>query len=78
MVLLFTTGVNPESLKTASGTERAWTGSNPYVRKFQPDESLILYKSTFKNPQPALTVASLDYVSTMTEVAPFLVGLTVE
>ena len=75
---LFTTGVNPESLKTAPGTERAWTGSNPYVRKFQPDESLILYKSTFNNPQPDLTVASLDYVSTMTEVAPFLVGLTVE
>lgn len=75
---LFTTGVNPRCLKTAPGTERAWKGSNPLLKMSQPDESLVLYKSTFDNPQPDATLASLDYVSTMTEVAPFLVGLTVE
>jgi hypothetical protein len=75
---LFTTGVDPRFLQTAPGTERAWTGSNPYIKANQSDESLVLYKSTFDNPRPDVTLASLDYVSTMTEAAPFLVGLTVE
>ena len=75
---LFTTGVDPRFLQTAPGTERAWTGSNPYIKANQPDESLVLYKSTFDNPRPDVKLVSLDYVSTMTEAAPFLVGLTVE
>ena len=75
---LFTTGVDPRFLQTAPGTERAWTGSNPYIKANRPDESLVPYKSTFDNPRPAVTLASVDYVSTITEVAPFLVGLTVE
>ena len=75
---LFTTGVDPRFLQTAPGTERAWTGSNPYIKANQPDEFLVLYKSTFDNPRPDVTLVSLDYVSTMTEAAPFLVGLTVE
>jgi RNA polymerase sigma factor (sigma-70 family) len=75
---LFTTGVNPKYFKMASGTERAWAGSNPFIRKIWPDESLILYKSTFDNPQPDVVISNLDYVSTVTGTAPFLVGLTVE
>ena len=75
---LFTTGVNPRYFKMAPGTERAWTGSNPFIKKIWPDESLILYESTFENPQPNVTISSLDYVSTMTGTAPFLAGLTVE
>jgi RNA polymerase sigma factor (sigma-70 family) len=75
---LFTTGVDPRYFQMAPGTERAWTGSNPAIRKTWPDESLILYRSAFENPQPGATVSTLDYVSTMTGTAPFLVGLTVE
>jgi RNA polymerase sigma factor (sigma-70 family) len=75
---LFQTGANPRTLQMAPGTERAWAGSNPYISKFWKDESLILYKTTFENPQPDVVVSNLDYVSTVTEVAPFLVGLTVE
>ena len=75
---LFTTGVDPRYFNTAPGTERAWTGSNPFIRKIWPDESLILYKSTFENPQPHVAISNLDYVSTVTGTAPFLVGLTVE
>jgi hypothetical protein len=62
----------------APGTERAWTGSNPYVRKFQPEFSLILYKTTFDNPQPEVKIATVDFVSTETIACPFFVGLTVE
>jgi len=75
---LFQTGVDPATQQMAPGTERAWTGSNPFIRRVWKDESLILYKTTFANPQPGVPVASVDYVSTLTEVAPFLVGLTVE
>lgn len=75
---LFKTGINPRQFKMAPGTERAWTGSNPFIREIWPGESLILYKSTFDNPRPDVPITSLDYVSTMTLTAPFLVALTVE
>jgi hypothetical protein len=75
---LFTTGAGPEYSKMTPNTERAWTGSNRYIKQVWPDESLILYKSGFANPQPDLTVSTVDYVSTMTGAAPFMVGLTVE
>lgn len=75
---LFKTGVPDSYLKPAPGTERAWTGSNAHIRKFQPELSLVLYKTTFDNPQPAVKLASVDFVSTETVTCPFLVGLTVE
>jgi len=75
---LFVTGVDPRYFKMAPGTERAWTGSNPFIKQIWPDESLILYKSTFENPQPDVAISNLDYVSTVTGTAPFLAGLTVE
>ena len=75
---LFKTGLNPREYKTAPGTERAWTGRNPLLEKVWPGESLLLYKSTFTNPQPDVMISSIDYVSTMTMTAPFLVALTVE
>ena len=75
---LFSTGVNPLNLKTPPGAEPAWVGSNAHLRKYQPDESFVLYKASFDNPKPNLTVTSLDYVSTETQTVPFMVGLTVE
>jgi RNA polymerase sigma factor (sigma-70 family) len=75
---LFTTGVDPRYFQMAPGTERAWTGSNPFIKRIWPDESVVLYRSAFENPQPDAVVSTLDYVSTMTGTAPFLVGLTVE
>jgi len=75
---LFTTGAAPEYARMSPDTELAWTGSNRYLEQLWPDESLVLYKSGFANPQPNLTVSWVDYVSTMTATAPFMVGLTVE
>ena len=37
-----------------------------------------LYLMTCANPHPELTIESLDFVSTMTGSAPFLVAMTVE
>jgi len=76
---LFTTGVDQQYfMMMAPGTERAWTGSNPFIKRIWPDESLILYRSAFENPQPDVVLSSLDYVSTVTGTAPFLAGLTVD
>ena len=75
---LFTTGADPKYSRMSPDTERAWTGSNRFLEALWPDESLTLYKSAFTNPQPDLTVSTMDYVSTMTGTAPFMVGLTVE
>jgi len=63
---------------TSPDTELAWAGSNPWIKKRDPDYSLRLYKSTFANPRPDLEIASIDYISTLADAAPFLVGLTVE
>ena len=75
---LFRTGVEPRRLQTAQGTERAWAGHNRYLGDRYPDEFLVIYRSSFQNPQPDIAVTSLDYVSTETGVAPFLLGLTVD
>jgi RNA polymerase sigma factor (sigma-70 family) len=75
---LFSTGVSPVNLKTAPGTEAAWTGTNPAIKQMQPDESLVFFRTTFENPQPALTLTTIDYVSGNTMSVPILLGLTVE
>ncbi|MDB6057041.1 MAG: polymerase, sigma-24 subunit, subfamily [Verrucomicrobiales bacterium] len=77
---LFKTGVQQPNDKagTATATEPAWTGSNPYVKKWMPDQSLVLYRSTFENPKPNVKLSSIDYVSADTQSVPFMVGLTVD
>lgn len=75
---LFKSGVPERFFKMAPGTERAWTGSNAHVRKWQPEMAIILYKSTFENPQPEVKISSIDFVSTETITCPFFVGLTLE
>lgn len=62
----------------AAATEPAWTGSNPYMKKWCPDGNLVLYRSTFKNPNPNVKLSSIDYISAETMTVPFMVGLTVD
>ena len=76
---IMTTGVARAERETTSPlTELAWVGSNARLRAAQPELSLRLYRSSFINPRPDLELTSIDYVSTLTDAAPFLVGLTVE
>ncbi|HXC99829.1 MAG TPA: hypothetical protein VN048_10845 [Verrucomicrobiae bacterium] len=63
---------------TAPGSELAWIGSNPRIKEKEPELSLRLYQSTFENPRPDLEIASIDFVSSVTDAAPFFVGLTLE
>ena len=76
---IFSTGARAERrFTTASGTDLAWVGTNPALQRAQPENSLRLYKTTLSNPRPECLVTSVDFVSAVTEAAPFLVGLTVE
>jgi tetratricopeptide (TPR) repeat protein len=54
----------------------AWTGLNLNAQRHSGH--LRLYKSTWDNPRPDLEVRSLDFVSSMTHCAPFLIAMTVE
>ena len=63
---------------TAPGSELAWVGGNPCITDDEPEMSLRLYKSTFDNPKPDLEIASIDFVSSVSDAAPFFVGLTLE
>jgi RNA polymerase sigma factor (sigma-70 family) len=58
------------------GSEVVWIGSNPFVGP--KGEKLRVYKSTFNNPCPKKAVASIEYLSAMTDCAPFLLGMSLE
>jgi hypothetical protein len=59
----------PASLPQAS---TAWSGTNAR------QTSVRLFRWTWENPRPEAEIASLDFASTMTLAAPFLVAITVE
>ncbi len=75
---IYDTEAGEERNPTSPGTELAWAGSNPWIRQRAPEFSLRLYRSSFANPHPDREITSMDYVSTLSEAAPFLLGLTLE
>jgi hypothetical protein len=75
---IYNTEAGEERNPTSAGTELAWAGSNPWIKHRAPELSLRLYRSSFANPHPDREIASMDYVSTLSEAAPFLLGLTLE
>jgi len=75
---IYQTENGEEPNPTAPGTELAWAGSNASIKKRSPDFSLRLYRSAFANPHPELAIKTIDYLSALTQAAPFMVGLTLE
>jgi hypothetical protein len=61
---------------TSERSRVVWTGTNPFAR--EKGHKLRLYLTTIENPRPQEVVRSLDYISAMSESAPFLIALTVE
>jgi RNA polymerase sigma factor (sigma-70 family) len=53
-----------------------WTGENEAAKGFKAN--LWLFAQTWQNPHPNKQVTSIDYVSTLTDAAPFVVAMTVE
>jgi hypothetical protein len=54
----------------------AWSGVNEPSR--QLGRTIRLFKTTWENPLPDVTVKSIDFVSGMVEPDPFLVAITAE
>jgi hypothetical protein len=54
----------------------AWIGDTP--RAAGVGARVRLYLTTYANPYPGLEVSHIDFVSKMTQAAPFLVAITVE
>jgi tetratricopeptide (TPR) repeat protein len=52
----------------------AWQGRN----SASADGEIRLYTAAWQNPRPASEIASLDFVSAMTECAPFCVAITAQ
>jgi len=60
-------------------TDRAsvvWTGTNPVAN--ERGCRLRLYLNTRDNPRPGVKITTFDFVSAMSDTAPFLIALTVE
>ncbi len=55
----------------------AWEGTTG-ANQLNPGSSVQVSRTTIENPRPHVEVTSLDFVSTMTDSAPFLIALTVE
>jgi RNA polymerase sigma factor (sigma-70 family) len=53
-----------------------WTGANDAAKGF--NASLRLFAMTWKNPHTNKQVVAIDYVSTLTQCAPFMVAMTLE
>jgi len=65
-----------ESDAIPTDADIAWTGENEVAHKL--GYKIRLYRYTINNPFPDEEIATIDFVSTMTESAPFLIALTVE
>ena len=66
----------PKSSIESGGAVAAWVGQKPEAAK--NGAGICLYKSTRENPRPDVELVSIDFVSSMSFAAPFLVALTVE
>jgi hypothetical protein len=54
----------------------AWTGENDASHKIR--YKIQLYTYTVNNPRPGAEIATIDFVSTLSDSAPFLVAMTYE
>lgn len=53
----------------------AWSGTNPAM---QNRSSLNLFRTTWENSLPDVEIKSIEYMSSMTQAAPFLIAITLE
>jgi len=57
-------------------TQIAWAGENPVCKRSH--KKLRIFQSKFRNPLSKTPLESVDYVSTVSRSAPFLIALTIE
>lgn len=61
-----------------SGAQPVWKGPQERWRESWPKAGVRLYLKTWVNPRPNVRIESLDFVSTFTASAPFLLGITAD
>jgi hypothetical protein len=65
-----------EGAKDPTRGKVAWKGTNESAKA--NGSSIWLFSYTWKNPKPEKKIASIDYVSTLTNAAPFVIAMTLE
>jgi hypothetical protein len=65
-----------DAAKAPTRGKVAWKGTNESAKS--NGSSIWLFSFTWKNPKPDKKVVSIDYVSTLTGAAPFVVAMTLE
>ena len=66
--------LNAQDRRQVSDGKLVWVHSSPELSH----RDIGVYLMTWENPRPDQVIQSLDYVSTMTDSAPFLLGVTLE
>lgn len=66
----------PPNAPAVSNAEVVWKGENR--ASGESEMSLQLYKTTWPNPRPGMSITNIDYVSTDSNAAPFLIAMTLE
>jgi hypothetical protein len=61
---------------TTQNSSLAWVGSNAEVQS--ESKALRMFKSAWENPFPDEEIASIDFVSSLSDAAPFLVAITAD
>jgi hypothetical protein len=56
--------------------EQAWSGSNAATRRAGQKTQLLKY--TWKNPLPDVEITSIDFITSLSNSAPFLIAVTLE
>lgn len=67
-----------ERCPSSPDTELAWIRSETPAEKSEKLNSVRIYRTRFENPRPDAEILTVDYISTRTDAAPFLLGLTIE
>jgi hypothetical protein len=63
-------------IEAADRAKVVWTGTNPVANEH--GHRLRLYLNTRDNPRPEVKLTTFDFVSAMSDTAPFLIAVTVE
>lgn len=63
--------IGPDPKRLAAHASEAWTGSNSAA-------AIRLFRMSWENPRPAQRIAAVDFESSLTACAPFLVAITAE
>jgi hypothetical protein len=71
-------GLDLREYHDRSGTSEAVERGQVAWKDTDKKWNFRLYKSSWDNPRPEVEVATLDFVSAMTDCHPFLIAITVE